>query len=105
MSLIEFIRNVPIEIGWTDIGRNAYAQVKEGRIKINVPLFLAEAIIHEYVHCTNPNAELGNEYCSGYIQKRAKQMMNKLSESALKEIADEVLKAIQRGGNYETKGD
>lgn len=103
MTLIDFIQTIPISLGWTTLGKKAYAQIKDGEVIINVPLFLAEAIIHEFVHHSNPHTDLNNGTCSDYIHKKANMILEKLSESALQDIANEVLKAVQKGGKQNGK--
>lgn len=94
MTLIEFIRTMDISTGWTT--RGSYAATKKGKVKINVPIFLAEMIIHEHIHHTIPDADFDKKTCSSLIQRQAKGVMDRLSESALREIADEVCKAMLR---------
>ena len=101
MTLIDFIQTMDISLGWT--GSDSYAEIKDGKIKINVPLFLAEAIIHEHIHCTLPHTDFDKETCSSLVQKQAQYVLHKLGESALRDIANEVLKAIARGGNTNEK--
>lgn len=91
MTLIDFIQTMDIDVGWTKAG---YGEIKGGKVTINVPRFIAKAIIHEYVHHTMPHTKLDEDSCSLMVQKKAKLIVDKLSESALRDIADEVCKAM-----------
>jgi len=101
VTLIDFIQTMDVSIGW--INRDSYAEIKQGKVKINVPLFLAEAIIHEHIHCTLPNVAFDKGTCSSLVQRQANYILHKLGDSALRDIADEVLKAIVKGGNKNEK--
>ena len=91
MTLIAFIQSMDISVGWT---KGSYGETKGEKVIINVPRFIAKAIIHEHIHHTMPKAKLSETGCSYAVQKQADRVFDSLSESALRGIADEVCKAM-----------